>query len=176
MTTLKLTAESSLCQLSSLSKSWLFWLYSAQCLSWIFFAVYWSNLTFRDFLQFSPSWPLALSTSSGIHRFPCFCWSLASSKVRIIENTCKNLYSNKNEKPPNKAQKSTTLTDQTKKIQGGSTCWNAIFKLSITLSVSVERRLQTADCRLQTVDCRLQTGVKMQTEGKMNTTNKIQIK
>ena len=36
-------------------------------------------------------------------------------------------------------------------------------------TVSVKRRLQTADCRLQTADCRLQTGGKMQTDGKMQT-------
>lgn len=41
-----------------------------------------------------------------------------------------------NEKPPNKAQKSTTLTNQTKKIQGDSTCMNASFKCSTTFLTS----------------------------------------
>ena len=40
--------------------------------------------------------------------------------------------------------------------------WADVFQIYPNATVSVKRRLQTADCRLQ-------TGGKMQTEGKMQT-------
>ena len=94
--------------------------------------------------SFSPSRQLALSMSPSPRssrpksrdQFPCFCLALASGKVRInsLQNASfyKRSHSNKNKKPPNKAQKSTTLTsqaDKAKKIHSAWTCMNAIFKL-----------------------------------------------
>ena len=97
--------------------------------------------------SFSSSKPLAYyrqaslrsSRPKSMHRFPGFCRSLASSKIRIIQNKSiyRKLFRNKNEKQSikihniNRPDKENCNAVST--AAGGATCMNGIFKLSITL-------------------------------------------
>ena len=108
MSTLKLAAETSLCQISSWSKP-SDYLAVCRCFSWSFlrctdhsrfvifsFIVKTARTIVRHRLRSSPP--------KSVCWFPCFCRSLAADKIRIIQNTSfyKKLYSNKNEKQSTK--------------------------------------------------------------------------
>ena len=138
MPTLKPAADSSLCQLSSWSKSTdvtdffcCFWSFLLEIVRFMF------SFPHQDRPHYQRRHRLDLH-----HQNSKISFILSGLGLRqgpnFIQNASfyKKLQSNKNENAPNKAQKSTALTNQTdltKKIQIGRICINAIFKLYFTL-------------------------------------------
>ena len=91
MSTLKLAAETSLCQISSWFKP-SDYLAAFRCFSWSFLRCQYWSFTFRDILfhredrsHYRQASPKIFAIK--ICRYPCFCRSLASDKIRIIQNT-----------------------------------------------------------------------------------------
>ena len=108
MSTLKLVAETSSCQISSWSKP-LDYLAVFRCFSWSFrrctdhshFVIFsFIVKTARTIARHR----LRSSRTKFVCRFPGFCRSFASGKIPMIQNTSfyKKLYSNKNEKQSTK--------------------------------------------------------------------------
>lgn len=140
ISTLKPAAESSLCQISSRSRSSDF---SALCCCFscsflcrisLKFVFFWSSfslsrpLTLWTWQLPGSSWP----RSKDFHAF-VGPWPLARSEFSTNTSFNKKLHSNKNENHQQKAQKYTKSTNQPNNVQGSSICMNAIFRLSITL-------------------------------------------